>query len=315
MNKRDNVLSLLDPSAVPETIPAAFFLHFPAEFREGQASVEKHLEYFRYTGMDLVKIQYEKPLPPLPTIRRPKDWAHMPRYGRDFFEGQLRAVEGLVKAVKREAVIVVTLYSPYMGASHTAGDAVLTEHLNQDPDKVKAGMEIITDSMLVFVRECIKLGVDGFYASTQGGEAGRFADPTIFERYIMPYDRAVMDEIDAACPFNILHVCDYQRPYDDFSRFVDYPGDVVNCPLTVGDRTLTPAEAARLFGRPYMGGLERLGTLATGTPDQVRAEAEAVLRAAPERFILAADCTVPADTPWDNLKAAIDAAHATTRKA
>jgi hypothetical protein len=30
---------------------------------------------------------------------------------------------------------------------------------------------------------------------------------------------------------------------------------------------------------------------------------------APDRFILAADCTVPGDTPWENLRAAIEEAH------
>jgi len=36
---------------------------------------------------------------------------------------------------------------------------------------------------------------------------------------------------------------------------------------------------------------------------------EKLLPQAPQRFILAADCTVPGDTPWENLKAAIEAAH------
>ena len=90
---------------------------------------------------------------------------------------------------------------------------------------------------------------------------------------------------------------------------LDYPGDVVSCPLHVGGEPLSIQAAADLFGRPYMGGLERLGVLATGTPDQVVQATEAVLREAPKRFILGADCTVPADTSWDNLKAAIDTAH------
>jgi uroporphyrinogen decarboxylase len=64
-----------------------------------------------------------------------------------------------------------------------------------------------------------------------------------------------------------------------------------------------------MFGRPFMGGLERLGRLATGTPEDARRAAAEALAAAPARFILAADCTVPGDTPWENLKAAIDAAH------
>jgi uroporphyrinogen decarboxylase len=313
MNKRDVILSLLDEHAQVPYVPAAFFLHFGPEFREGQAAVDKHLEYFRYTGMDFVKIQYEKPLPPIPSIRTPGDWARMPRYGRDFFEGQLKVVEGLVKAARREAVVIVTLYSPFMGAVHTASDALLTEHITQDPDKVRAGLEIITESMLLFARECIKLGVDGFYASTQGGEAGRFGDPGLFQRYIKPYDLAVMEEINRACEFNIVHVCDYVRDYDDFSPFLDYPGDVVNCPLKLGGKAISPQEAARLFNRPYMGGLERKGVLASGTPEQVRQATQAVLRGAPDRFILGADCTVPSEAAWENLKTAIDTAHAYTR--
>jgi len=58
-----------------------------------------------------------------------------------------------------------------------------------------------------------------------------------------------------------------------------------------------------------MGGLERKGVLATGSLEDIRLAAEGVLAAAPERFILAADCTVPSDTPWEHLKTAIDIAH------
>jgi uroporphyrinogen decarboxylase len=58
-----------------------------------------------------------------------------------------------------------------------------------------------------------------------------------------------------------------------------------------------------------MGGLERTGVIASGSPEEIRRSAEGVLAEAPERFILAADCTVPGDTPWEHLKTAIDAAH------
>jgi uroporphyrinogen decarboxylase len=288
VNKRDAVLSLLDDSQPTPYVPAAFFLHFPPEYHAGQAAVDKHLDYFRYTGMDFIKIQYETSFPHLPEIQTPADWAKVPRYGLDFFEGQLKAVEGLVKAARHEAVIVLTLYSPYMCAGQvTGGKPFLDEHLRQDPDKVRPGIEAITDSMLGFVRECIRLGVDGFYTSTQGGEAGRFDDPRIFDQYIRPYDLTLMDEIAEKCEFTILHVCDYHLSYDDFSRFVDYPGDVVNSPLEVGGKHLTTKEAAQLFKRPFMGGLERKGVLATGTPEQVRQAAEAVLHDAPDKFIRA----------------------------
>ncbi len=309
MNKRDAILGLLDSTYQPSYIPAAFFLHFPPAFHAGQAAVDKHIEFFRHTGMDLVKIQYERTFPKIAAIQEPEDWVKMPRLGVDYFEGQLKAVEGLVQALKSEAVVIVTLYSPFMCAGHVTGKELLLRHLQQDPEAVKKGMEAVTESLLTFVRACIELGVDGFYSSTQGGEAGRFDDPGIFDSAIKPFDLTVMNEINAICPFNILHVCDYALPYDDFSRFLDYPGDAVNCPLHLSGETLSTQAAAEMFKRPFMGGLERLGILNTGSPEQIKHETEAVLRAAPRRFILGADCTVPSDTSWDNLKAAIDTAH------
>ena len=58
-----------------------------------------------------------------------------------------------------------------------------------------------------------------------------------------------------------------------------------------------------------MGGLDRKGVIARGDESAIRQEVERILLDAPERFILAADCTVPNETHWENLKIAIDAAH------
>jgi uroporphyrinogen decarboxylase len=306
MNKRDTILSLASGSA-PDTVPAAFFMHFDPSCHRGQPAIDKHLEFFRATGMDFVKIQFEQPLPPHP-IQKPEDWATAPLYPDEFFEPMIAVADGLVKAAKSEAVVVMTLYSPFMWAGHLVDDALLVEHLRQNPDAVGKGLEIMTQNVLKVVRGCQRVGIDGFYASTQGGESDRFGGSEIFTKVIQPTDRAVWDEIEG-CTFNILHVCDYDGPYDDLTPFLDYPGHVVNASLTVGGKTLSPKEIAQMFKRPFMGGLERKGVLATGSKDDIRREAEAILAQAPDQFILAADCTVPSDTPWDNLRAAVDAAH------
>jgi uroporphyrinogen decarboxylase len=150
--------------------------------------------------------------------------------------------------------------------------------------------------------------VDGFYVSSQGGEAFRFPGTDIFQNLIKPTDLAVWDEVNS-CTFNILHVCDYAGGYDSLDAFLDYPGHVVNCSLALGERSLRPADVALMFGRPFMGGLERKGVIATGGLQDIRQAVQDVLAEAPERFILAADCTVPSDTPWERLRAAIDTAH------
>lgn len=308
-SKRDLVLSLTDPSAPPATIPAAFFLHFDSRYHAGRPAVDKHLEFFRQTGMDLVKIQYEQTLPPAPPPERPADWANAPVFPESFFEAPIRVAAGLVEAARDEALVIMTLYSPFMWAKRHGGAALLSQHLREDPEAVKRGLDIMTENVLTLVRGCQRAGVDGFYASSQGGEAHRFGGANgIFSQYIKPTDLAVWDALQAS-PFNILHICDYEGGYDDLTPFLDYPGQLVNCSLRLGRRTLTTREAAAMFDRPFMGGLERQGTLATGDPDAIRQAVQSVLAEAPERFMLAADCTVPGDTPWANLKIAIDIAH------
>jgi len=308
MNKRELVLSLLDKDKKQENIPAAFFLHFDEAYHRGQAAVDKHLEYFRYTGMDFVKIQYENVFPHRPEIIKPDDWGKMPLYNKDFYENQLYIVDGLVKAAKKEALVIMTLYSPFMCAGHAGGHQII-EHIKENPEKAKEGIEIITESLMIFVKECIKLGIDGFYHSTQGGEIHTFEDKALFKECIKPYDLVLMEEINRSCIFNILHVCDYHDGYDDLAPFLDYPGHLVNCSLELGDRELSEKEVSKMFGRPFMGGLERKGVIFSGSKDEIKKTVEQVCSNAPDKFFLAADCTVPSEVDWDNLKTAIAAAH------
>jgi uroporphyrinogen decarboxylase len=312
-NKREALLSLRDGGPGPGHVPAAFFLHFDERSRLGKPAVAKHLEYFRFTGMDFVKVQYERTFPARPEIRTPGDWKAMPRYGLDFYAPQLEVVEGLVKAAGHEALVLCTLYSPFMCAGQTVGRPLLVKHIEEDGEAVRRGLDAIAESLLGFVRECRSLGVDGFYASTQGGEAGTFRDPGLFGRYVTPSDLRLMEEIGETCRFNILHVCDYEGPYADLAPFLAYPGHVVSCSprLTGGEVGLR--ELARRFGRPIMGGMDRKGVIATGTDEEIRRAVTDVLRAAPDRFVLGADCTVPGDTRWEGLRTAIATAHAYRR--
>jgi uroporphyrinogen decarboxylase len=308
MNKRDLMLSLLDKDKKQETIPAAFFLHFDEIYHHGQAAIDKHLEYFQYTGMDFVKIQYENVFPRQPEIKKPDDWKKMPLHGRDFYEDQINIVDGLVKAAKKEALVIMTLYSPYMCAGHASGNQI-TEHIKKNPEAAKKGMEIITESLMILVRECINLGIDGFYHSTQGGEIHTFGDKALFKECIKPYDVALMEEINRSCIFNILHVCDFHDGYDDLTPFLDYPGHVVNSSLELAGREITGKEISEMFDRPFMGGLERKGVILTGSKDDIKGEVQKACANKPDKFILAADCTVPSEVDWDNLKTAIDMAH------
>jgi hypothetical protein len=56
-SKRDLMMQVLDMSSTPGYIPAGFFMHFGVK---GDAAIKSHLEYFRATGMDFLKIQFDE---------------------------------------------------------------------------------------------------------------------------------------------------------------------------------------------------------------------------------------------------------------
>ncbi len=308
MNKRDTLFEFIHNPHPTNYVPAAFFMHFDAAHHTGQGAIDKHLEFFRYTGMDFVKIQYEQIQPSSFRARRAKDWLDAPRYRDDYFEPTVELVQGLVQAAKKDALVVLTIYSPFMWAKQLLDGATLAEHFQENPDAVAHGLQVMTDNVARLVRNCKQVGIDGFYISTQGGEANRFSQSDIFEKYIKPTDLAIWDQA-RDCTFNILHVCDYDMPYDNLTPFLDYPGHIVNSSLYVGNHTMTPKQASEFFGRPFMGGIERKGTIATGSAQEIQSQVKTLLANAPERFMLGADCTIPSDAPWENLKTAIDAAH------
>ena len=196
-----------------------------------------------------------------------------------------------------------------MCGGHSITSKLLTEHMKQDPEAVKKGMNIITESVLIFARECILLGVDGFLASTQGGEGFRFQNSDIFSNYIKPFDLVVMNEINAHCDCNVLHICDYEGDYSDITPFLQYPGHIVNCSTKLGEGTISPKELSAFFDRPFMGGLEKRGPITSGSTEDLDSTVKQVLKEAPDQFIIGAECALLGDVDWKKVRRVVDHAH------
>ena len=116
-----------------------------------------------------------------------------------------------------------------------------------------------------------------------------------------------------SCIFNILHVFDYNGPYDDFSPFLEYPGHMVNCNPQLSTGRLAWKEIAQMFKRPCMGGLDRHGIILSGGKEEIEKAVNEELHEVPHPLVLGADCTLPGEIPWLNIRTAIAAAHAFQR--
>ena len=164
-NKRELILSVLDQSKPNQYVPAAFFLHF--EHKLGAKAVQDHINFFRATNMDIVKVQYEVVVPRL-EIKTPDDWKKVPVYGEEFFEPQLAVIEDLARELKGEALVLPTVYSPVSLLHQTVGDGFV-ELVKKDPEAVRPALENITLSIENYLRAARRRGADGCHVQLGAG--------------------------------------------------------------------------------------------------------------------------------------------------
>lgn len=306
-NKYQKMTKLMEKDAW-DYVPAAFFCHFDKEFHTGTPAVEKHEEYFAYTDMDFIKIQFEKQFPSI-NIDSEKDFERISELNIDF-RGELTIIRELAKNNKKQALIIQTIYSPYSCLAATTSYDLITEYLNKNSPYVKAALSWYNQLVKQFVLDCIAAGVDGFYYSTQGGESGRFADPQTFLDAIKPVDLDILSTMTEKSAFTILHICDYWLAYDSLDPFMDYPCDALSYPFQLKDNSIVDMhELYERTGKIIFGGLDRKKAIKTGPTEAISSEVQAVLANKPKKFILGADCTV-ADCNWDYVRHAIALAHA-----
>ena len=175
-------------------------------------------------------------------------------------------------------------------------------------------LDAYTKAILWYIRECKKIGVECFFTATQGGEE-KFYELNVpggfYQTWIRPYDLEVMNEAARDTKFTILHICDWEGPMDDLSPFLDYPGKIVNIPLTIDGKPVSLTEACELFDRPVLGGFNRKTEIGKASPEEIAAMTREIIAGGPKgRLMIGADCSVPSPLQiTDKIHAAVSAAH------
>lgn len=310
-NKREVMQQFLDGTLDKSYIPCAFFMHFGKDAKVGDNAINAHLRYFLSTGMDFVKIQFEQGYGRV-RIEKAEDWDLIKPLPTDFFKPTLDIVKGIYDIVGTNAMVLPTVYSPFQMLIQSVGAKTVVAYATKEPERIKRALEYFTEALIGYVKACKEIGVDGFYTPTQGGEQKFYGTADFFETFVKPYDLRVMKECNTNTKLNILHICDYEGSYDNLTRFISYPGQIVNAPIEVNGKPFSLQDCERLFKRPVMGGLYRKGTILEGTVNEVIQEVNTLKHdLIGKRFILGADCTILPKTPMDNVRAAIQTSHHT----
>lgn len=310
VNSRERFAQFLSGTPYSDGVPAAFFQHFDPSARHGQAALDAQLNFYRRTGMDIVKLMFDDIYPKITTVKEAADWRDIPEFQADdpVFTRQIELARRVVEAVGGEAPVFQTIFTPFVSAGCAVSpilewDSVVTPHFAEDPQAMREGLEKICTRLTQFAGQIAETGIDGFYVSVQGGERGRYSQE-FFNSWFKPIDIAFLNGLKATGKLIFMHICGVGMRLDDYK---DYPADLIN--LAMEGNGLTLNTAREFFGRPIMGGLDNNGVISTGTEQQIRAEVRRVLQEAPADIMLGADCTIPAHVPLQNMGWAIEEAH------
>ena len=192
MNKRERMLTVLSGKQA-DRVPASFWHHFGPEQSEGEACVQAHLDYYKSTGIDFIKIMSDGLGYPLDvTINCAADWRKVKPLPKDhpFFTESVKRCKEINRALKDETVTFYNVFSPFNvvrerdvfteeALQGRSWDATVMAQLRESPEAeeaIRQAMHIIGEDMAYLAKAVIvEGGCLGIYQSVQGAEKGRMS--------------------------------------------------------------------------------------------------------------------------------------------
>lgn len=322
MTKRERVIAAIKGESV-DGIPSGFSLHFPENQAIGDAAVEAHLQFFKDTDTDIIKIMNEHLVPSYGLITTPGEYYEkIPQMDRHtaFIHNQIEMAKKILDRGEKDTFTMGTLHGPCASGIHPLecmGEGygfeevrrIQLDFLRWDEKKMLPAMQRIADGMCALAGAYIgEVGLDSVYFAGLGAESRWFTDEE-FERWIKPFDLQIMRAIKDAGGYCFLHMCKHGLNMKRYDADYTALADVVNWGVYEAPESME--EGRRQFaGRTVMGGLEnRSGVLAEGDAVAVEQEVKRVITEfGRERLILGADCTLATGQDRSLIRAAVEAA-------
>lgn len=308
MNKRERVLNLVSGLPVDQ-VPTGFWHHFPSLMHHGDNAVCAHLEFARKSNSDILKIMNENLLCCGETkIRCTADLARIQRLSSKdrLFVDQKDIIKRIADKANGEYPLLATIHGLVASVFHATGFAgkyatmgySLAIFCRENPQKMKDIFAMFADALAIMVDCSLDAGADGIFYAALGGERDWFL-PNEYEEFVGGYEGKLYAYIKSRTGFDVLHIC---KAGIDFSRYQKLAPTVVN--WSVCQNNVSLLEGIKLFpGSVVLGGFQdRSGVLIDGNKEEVERETIKILEQMKgQRFILGADCTLPAEISYERL--------------
>lgn len=206
--------------------------------------------------------------------------------------------------VGTDKIIEGWVEGPIAQAADLRGINQLMLDFYDDPGFVRDLFAFVTEMELRFAREQIRAGAD---VMGIGDAAASLVRADIYEEFVWPYEKHLVDGLHALGTKVRLHICgDIRRLLPGIAR--------LGCDLVEIDSMVPVAQAREVLGpQPVLiGNLSPVAVVRDAQDPALVQEAIAQChREAGERFIVGAGCEIPRDSPHQNLRALADYAHQT----
>lgn len=188
-----------------------------------------------------------------------------------------------------------------MGADLRGINTLMTDFVD-DPAFIRDLFAFAVEMELAFARAQVDAGADVIGV---GDAAASLVGPAIYEEFVWPFEKKLVDGIRAMGARVRLHICGRTRKL--FAGMGRVGADMVDL-----DWMAPVGEAREKMGPQQVlsGNIDPVSVLCKGTPESVAAAVEQCHRQAGPRYIVNAGCEVVRDTPLENLRALCEYARA-----
>lgn len=239
-------------------------------------------------------------------IHTPEDWQKLPALDvkKGCYAEQNAALKQVAQSFSGKTPLLQTVFSPLTTARKLAGESLFTD-LRCNPDALKAGLRTITDVTIEFALAALESGAHGIFFATQMAST-RLLSTDEYSQFGRAYDLEVFAALKGKAKLNMVHAHGEDVM---FSMLAEYPVEMLNW----HDRTTKPnlQEAAKVFPKVLVGGLNEHATVLNGQADEIKAEIlDAMNQTQGRRLIIAPGCVLPLAISDREIQAVLNAAKA-----
>ncbi len=208
---------------------------------------------------------------------------------------RIKAVELFRQEAGSEYPILGWIEGAFAEANDLRGMTELMTDLYDEPEFVRELMEICTQQAIAFAEEQIRAGADFIGV---GDAAASLVSPGIYEEFILPFEKAIINAIHKKGARAKLHIC---GNVTNLLHLLPLSGaDLIDIDWMVDFRAASEAFQGRCSA---CGNFDPVKVLLYGTTEDVR---QAVLKCISDggrTSFIAAGCEVPRFTPHENMLA------------